>query len=143
LLVTETSRREGAVSYLLEVQTAAEIDVIDLTLQVNEAIAGTGEGLCVVFTQHTTAALTLAALEDGAAQDLRTVLPMLVPQIDWQHLPPENSTAHSISAIVGVSVTVPIHDGRLAVSSFQKLVLIEMQGPQTRQVEVHVIPIAP
>ena len=127
-------------SYLLEVPTAGEIDVIDLTPRVNEAIAGTSEGLCVVFTKHTTAALTLASLEEGAAQDLRTVLPMLVPQIDWQHLPPENSTAHVISAIIGASVTVPIHEGRLGVSSFQKLVLIEMQGPQTRTVEVNVVP---
>lgn len=127
-------------SYLLEVPTAGEIDVIDLTPRINEAIAGTGDGLCVVFVKHTTAALTLAALEDGAGQDLRTALPMLAPQIDWQHLPPENSTAHLISAIVGTSVTVPIHEGRLGVSSFQKLVLIEMQGPQPRTVEVKVVP---
>lgn len=126
--------------YLLEVATSGEIDVIDLTPRVNEAIANAGDGLCVVFTKHTTAALTLTALEDGVSQDLRKVLPLLAPQIDWQHLPPENSTAHLISAIVGASVTVPIHDGRLGVSEFQKLVLIEMQGPQTRTVEVHVLP---
>ena len=127
-------------SYLLEVQTAGESDIVDLTPQVNEAISGTSDGLCVVFTRHTTAALTHTALEDGVAQDLRTVLPLLLPQIDWQHMPPENGTAHLISAIVGASVTVPIHEGQLGVSAFQKLVLMEMQGPQTRSVEVHVVP---
>jgi secondary thiamine-phosphate synthase enzyme len=137
------------VPYFLEVQTSGEIDVIDLTPRVNEAIAGRGDGLCVVFMKHTTAALTLASLEEGAAQDLRTVLPLLVPQIDWQHLPPEHNTAHLVSVLLGASVTVPIRNGRLDVGTFQKLVLIDfgpnpqystdLQGPTTRIVELHVV----
>jgi secondary thiamine-phosphate synthase enzyme len=131
------------VSYLLEVATAGEIDVIDLTPRVNEAIASAGDGLCVVFTKHTAAALTLAALEDGVAHDLKAALPMLAPPIDWQHLPPENSAAHIVSAIVGTSVTVPIRDGKLSLATYQKLVLIEMQGPSIRSVELHVVPVSP
>jgi thiamine phosphate synthase YjbQ (UPF0047 family) len=69
------------VSFVLEVATSGEVDIVDLTPRVNEAIANIASGLCVVFTKHTTAALTLAALEDGAARDLAIVLPMLVPQI--------------------------------------------------------------
>jgi secondary thiamine-phosphate synthase enzyme len=127
------------VSFVLEVATSGEVDVVDLTPRVNAAIANIASGLCVVFMKHTTAALTLASLEDGAAQDLASVLPMLVPQIDWQHLPPEHNTAHVISTLVGASVTVPIRDGKLAVGTFQKLVLIELQGPQTRTVELHFV----
>ena len=126
-------------SYVLEVATSGEVDVVDLTPRVNEAVANISEGLCVVFMKHTTAALTLASLEEGAAQDLQAVLPMLVPQIDWQHLPPEHNTAHVISTLIGASVTVPIRDGKLGVGAFQKLVLIELQGPQTRTVELHFI----
>ena len=138
-------------SYLLSVQTAGGIDVIDLTPRVNEAIAGNSDGLCVVFMKHTTAALTLASLEEGAPQDLRTVLPMLVPQIDWQHLPPEHNTGHLISALIGASVTVPVREGRLDLGTFQKLVLIDfgpnsqygdLQSPTRRTVEVHFLPFA-
>ena len=89
--------------------------------------------------KHPTAALKLAALDDDAAQDLATILPMLVPQIAWQHLPPENMTAHVISTLIGANVTVPVRDGKLGVSTFQKLLLIELQGPQRRTVELHVI----
>ena len=126
-------------SYQLEVATSGEVDIVDLTPRVNQAVANIAGGLCVVFMKHTTAALTLASLEEGAAGDLQTVLSLLVPQIDWQHLPPEHNTAHVISTLIGASVTIPIHDGKLGVGAFQRLVLIEMQGPQTRSVELHVI----
>ena len=126
-------------SYVLEVATSGEVDVVDLTPRVNEAVASIADGLCVIFMKHTTSALTLASLEEGSAQDLATVLPMLVPQIDWQHLPPEHNTAHVVSTLIGASVTVPIRDGKLGVGTFQKLVLIELQGPQTRTVELYIV----
>lgn len=124
---------------LLEIASAAEVDIIDITSRVNEAIAGSGDGVCVAFMKHTTAALTLASLEENAARDLARVLPMLVPQIDWQHLPPEHNTAHLISAILGANVSMPVKDGKLDLGTYQKLVLIEMHGPGTRTVELHFV----
>jgi thiamine phosphate synthase YjbQ (UPF0047 family) len=37
------------------------------------------------------------------------------------------------------ALSVPVRDGKLGVSTFQKLVLIELQGPQTRTVELHFV----
>jgi secondary thiamine-phosphate synthase enzyme len=86
--------------------------------------------------RHTTAALTLAAVPDGAADDLLGVLPKLLPAFDFQHAPPEHVPAHVLSAIIGASLTVPVQAGRLSLGQFQSVVLLEFQGPADRQAEV-------
>jgi thiamine phosphate synthase YjbQ (UPF0047 family) len=81
----------------------------------------------------------LAALPDKAGQDLIGVLPKLIPSVDFEHAPPEHVPAHILSAIIGASLTVPIRDGLLSVGEFQSIVLLELQGPSQREVEVRFI----
>jgi len=44
--------------------------------------------------------------------------------------------AHALSALVGPSVTVPVRGGRLALGEFQRIVLLEFEGPRTRAIAV-------
>jgi secondary thiamine-phosphate synthase enzyme len=93
--------------------------------------------------KHTTAALTLAALPDSAGDDLLGVLPEIVPAFDFRHAPAEHVPAHVLSALLGVSLTIPVQDGKLALGRFQSVVLLEFEGPNQRQVEVRFLAAEP
>lgn len=121
---------------VLRVSTTQAHQLVDLTSRLNELAASHADGLCHVFMRHTTAALTLASVPDGAGNDLLGVLPNLVPGFDFQHAPAEHVPAHVLSAIIGASLTIPLQNGRLSLGEFQSVVLLEFQGPAERQIEV-------
>ena len=95
------------------------------------------DGVCHLFTQHTTCALTILTNEAGIAEDLVTVLHDLVPQVDtYVHDRADHVRAHVLSALVGPSVSVPVRGGRLGLGEFQRIVLLEFEGPRTRTIAV-------
>jgi secondary thiamine-phosphate synthase enzyme len=111
--------------------------VIDITDQVAAVAGAVGGGVCTVFTQHTTCALTILTNETGIADDLLTVLRGLVPHTtSYVHDSADHVRAHVLSALVGPSVSVPVRNGRLALGQFQRLVLLEFEGPRERTVSV-------
>ena len=121
--------------HVITVDTTENYEIVDLT----ERVAGlvtSGDGVCFLFLPHTTAALTLASLEDEAPGDLKAAPQQIVPRIDWRHLPAEHTPGHVLSAIIGATLTIPVQDGRLALGEFQRLVLLEFQGPATRQINI-------
>jgi len=111
--------------------------VIEITDQVAAIAASIGDGVCTVFTQHTTCALTILTNENGIADDLITVLHGLVPQTTaYVHDSADHVRAHVLSALVGPSVTVPVRNRRLGLGRFQRIVLIEFEGPRERTASV-------
>jgi secondary thiamine-phosphate synthase enzyme len=111
--------------------------VIDITEEVSAVAASMGDGTCNLFTQHTTCALTILTNEEGIAEDLLTVLHGLVPQaVTYIHDSADHVRAHVLSALVGPSVSVPVRDGQLALGPFQRIVLLEFEGPRERTIEL-------
>jgi len=93
--------------------------------------------VCTLFTQHTTCALTILTNEAGIAEDLLTVLHGVVPQTGaYVHDVADHVRAHVLSALVGPSVSVPVRDGALRLGKFQRIVLVEFEGPRERSIEV-------
>jgi secondary thiamine-phosphate synthase enzyme len=122
---------------LITVRTEARQQVIDLTKDVAALATSMSDGTCHLFTQHTTCALTVLTNEDGIAEDLLTVLHGLVPQTTaYVHDSPDHVRAHVLSALVGPSVSVPVRDGRLGLGQFQRIVLVEFEGPRQRTIKV-------
>ena len=112
-------------------------EVIDITAEV--APVALRDGVCHLFTRHTTCALTILTNEDGIAEDFLTVLHGLVPQADtYVHDRADHVRAHVLSALVGPSISVPVRGGRLALGEFQRIVLMEFEGPRTRTIELDV-----
>jgi len=123
----------------LGVQSHAHEEVIDLTKDVAALAAAVGHGVCRLFVQHTTCALTILTNEDGIAEDLLTVLHGLVPQAaTYAHDSADHVRAHVLAALVGPSVSVPVRNGRLALGEFQRIVLLEFEGPRARTIDVDV-----
>ena len=123
------------------IQSKAHEQVIDITDDVAALVASMGTGVCNLFTKHTTCALTILTNEAGIADDLLAVLHGLVPQTTtYAHDSADHVRAHVLSALVGPSLSVPLRDGRLGLGQFQRIVLVEFEGPRERLVEIDLFP---
>jgi len=130
----------------LRFSTDGDGDVIDLTEGVESVLESSGveNGIVSVFVPGSTAAVTAMEHEPGGVRDLREALERLIPaQGDYEHNRlnhDTNSHAHIRAAIVGPSETVPVHDGGLALGTWQQLVLVDFDDrPRERTVVVQVI----
>jgi secondary thiamine-phosphate synthase enzyme len=123
---------------VIAVDSKAREQVIDVTGDVAALAASMSDGVCTLFVQHTTCALTVLTNEEGIAEDLLGVLHGLVPQTTaYVHDSADHVRAHVLSALVGPSVSVPVRDGRLGLGRFQRIVLVEFEGPRQRIIEIH------
>ena len=127
----------------LSFSTRGDSDVIDITAEVQRIVGESGatDALAVAFVRGSTAALTTMEFEPGGVADLRALLDRLVPvQGDYQHNRlnhDTNSHAHQRASLIGAAEQVPVRDGRLALGTWQQLVLIDFDN-RPRQREVHV-----
>jgi secondary thiamine-phosphate synthase enzyme len=129
----------------LRFSTEGDGDVVDLTEGVQSVVsqAGVETGVVSLFVPGSTAAVTAMEYESGGIHDLRATLDRLVPREgDYEHNrlnADTNSHAHIRAAIVGPSETVPVREGRLAMGTWQQLVLVDFDDrPRQRTVVVQV-----
>jgi len=126
--------------------TRGDADICDLTgaLAVAVAESGVSEGQASAFVRGSTAAITTMELEPGGVADLQALLARLVPtRGDYEHNRlnhDSNSHAHQRASIVGASEVVPVVGGRLALGTWQQLVLIDFDDrPRERTVILQVV----
>ena len=92
------------------------------------------DGLLHVHSPHTTAGVTVNEQADpDVAADMEQALAKLVPWSAGYAHAEGNSAAHIQTALVGVSATVPVRRGRLALGTWQGIFLCEFDGPRTRE----------
>ncbi|HHY95071.1 MAG TPA: YjbQ family protein [Firmicutes bacterium] len=130
----------------LQVQTHNRAELVDITAQVEEVVrAGrVTEGVCLVFSPHTTAGILLTENTDPAVlADILAQLDRLVPGAGpYQHRE-GNAPAHIKAALVGASQMLPVVGGRLALGTWQGVFLAEFDGPRRRRLWVQILPAAP
>lgn len=120
----------------LNVSTTKKRQVIDITDLLTENLSK-GSGLVNIFIKHTTAAITAADLDPGTDEDLLDGLGGILPEVDWRHPHnPKHAPDHLLSSIVGPEVTVPVKDGQLQLGTWQRIILIEFDGPRERKIEI-------
>ena len=124
----------------LELSTRGHGHTLDLTREVGRVVTETGlrEGTVTVFARGSTAAVTTIEFEPGAVEDLRAALERLLPSDgDYEHNRrnrDSNAHAHLRAALVGPSVCVPVVDGRLALGTWQQIVLLDFDDRARRRV---------
>src|SRR5438093_12478431 len=107
----------------LTVRSKAREQVIDITEDVAALAASMSYGVCSLFIQHTTCALTVLTNEEGIAEDLLSVLHGLVPQTTaYVNDSADHVRAHVLSALLGPSVSVPVHNGGRSRGHFHRVV---------------------
>ena len=130
----------------LRLSTRGDADVIDITAEVARIVAdgGIDDGLVTAFVRGSTAAITTMEFEPGGVADLRALLDRLIPaEGDYEHNRlnhDTNSHAHQRASVIGASEQVPVVGGRLALGTWQQLVLIDFDDrPRERTVIVQLV----
>ncbi len=127
----------------LKISTERHTQLLDITPQVREAVDGAEGSAVLVYVPHTTAGVTINEHADPlVARDFEAALQRIVPEDwDWQHIEEgeENAPSHPRASLMGPQVLVPIHEGRLALGTWQGIFLCEFDGPRTRSVYVSVL----
>ncbi len=128
----------------LTVTTERRSQLLDITAQVREAVAGVQGSAVLVYVPHTTAGVTINEHADPAvARDFEMALDQIAPKNwDWQHFEEgeDNAPSHIRASLMGPQVLVPIRDdGSLALGTWQGIFFCELDGPRTRSVLVTVL----
>src|ERR1700733_8035517 len=126
---------------ILRMDTPGNGHIVDLTAGVESVVATTGaeRGLVTVFAVGSTVAVTTMKYEPGGVGDLQKLLDRLVPATDeYDHNRLNHDTnahAHLRAAVIGPSESIPLVDGRLALGTWQQVVLIDFDDrPRQRTV---------
>ncbi len=129
----------------LRFSTRGDSDVLDITAELQQAVkeAGVREGQALAFVRGSTAAIAAMEFEPGGVRDLQEMLERLIPtQGDYEHNRlnhDTNSHAHQRATLLGPSEAVPVIDGRLALGTWQQVVLIDFDDQSRERTVVVVI----
>jgi secondary thiamine-phosphate synthase enzyme len=115
----------------ISIKTKGEVDIIDLTDKVEEAIENSGlkKGIVTIFMPGSTGALTTIEYEPGLLEDLPAAFERLAPRnISYEHEKrwhDGNGHSHVRASLLGPSLTVPFNDAKLILGTWQQIVFIE------------------
>lgn len=125
----------------MEFETKGEFDIVDLTSRVQEAVRGSRirEGIALIYAGHATGVIMLNEYDRALHEDLKKFMETMARESgDYHH--PVNAASHLRSMLFTPSRVVPVHDGRLALGTWQSLYWVEAERrPRQRRVEVVVI----
>jgi len=124
------------------VKTDKRTQLVDVTKQIQKAVASSGmaNGICYLYVPHTTAAIAINECADPhVARDIEATLDRLVPATGPYRHVEGNSDSHVKSALVGVSQSVLVEGGKLALGRWQGVFFCEFDGPRERCLHVQVL----
>ena len=124
------------------VKSRTRTELIDITSKIQDMIisADIGQGLCMLYVPHTTAAITINESADPSVKDdILMIINQIIPwEAGYRHRE-GNSPAHIKSTIVGPSELIAIENNRLVLGTWQGIFFCEFDGPRTRKVQVRMI----
>ena len=128
----------------LVVETGDRPAAVDISAELARFASGHGDGLLSVFVPHATAGLAIIETGAGSDQDLLTAIDQLLPaeRGRWhhEHGSPGHGRDHVLPAFVAPSVTIPVVAGRMALGTWQSVVLVDPNvDNQTRKVRLSFI----
>jgi len=129
-----------------ELRTKGENDIIDITDIVKRIVdrSGIRNGLVNVFVPGSTGAITTMEYEPGLKKDLAKALERIAPSdiyyFHHERWGDDNGRSHVKASIVGPSITIPLHNGRLILGTWQQVVFLELDTrPRTRRIIVTIL----
>jgi secondary thiamine-phosphate synthase enzyme len=136
---------------LFNIDTIEPIEFVDLTDRINQHLRREGirDGAVTVFSRHTTAAIKINEAEELLLEDFKLFLRRMCPvERGYNHndmsrrKPPiamderPNAHSHLMHLLLSTSETIPVVDSRLALGTWQRVFMIELDGPRAREVLV-------
>ncbi len=125
----------------LTIATSRRTEIVPIGRAIDEALPrlAIDAGTVLVTVGHTTCALTLNESEPGLLEDLETALERIVPWgAGYRHDrgAESNAAAHIRAALLGHQLVLQVRGGRLALGAWQDVLLVELDGPRSRKVEI-------
>ena len=124
-------------THLITLDTGRQRGTFDLTSEIGSFVAGKGDGLVSVFAPHATAGI--AVIETGAGSDadlmdiIDDVFPRRTDRYRHQHGSEGHGADHVIPGFISPSVTLPVDDGRLALGTWQSVILVDPNADNPRR----------
>jgi secondary thiamine-phosphate synthase enzyme len=109
--------------------TGSDDTVLDITRDCAAFAHTERDGLLHVFVPHATAGLAIMETGAGSDDDLLGLLKELLPADDrWRHRhgTPGHGRSHVMPALVPPYATVPVVAGRLALGTWQRICLVDL-----------------
>jgi thiamine phosphate synthase YjbQ (UPF0047 family) len=110
----------------LTVKTRRKREILDITNRVQAWLSnqyGAQSGACQLVVLHTTAALTTADLDPGTDEDMLDAFERII-----------------LSALIGATVGILVENGSLVLGTWQRVILVELDGPRNREIAVAFLP---
>ena len=121
----------------LAIKTGKKREVRDITDEIESQLSGSG--LCHLLVLHTTAALTTADLDPGTDLDMLDAFEAMIPKLRYRHPHnPAHVPDHILSAVIGTSLSLPFERGKLVLGTWQRVVLVELDGPRQRELALSI-----
>lgn len=121
----------------LTIKTHKKREIVDITEQLESFLwkqYGDKTGLCQLSVLHTTAALTTADLDPGTDLDMLDAFEHLIPKLQYRHPHnPAHTPDHILSTLIGTSLALMLDRGLLLLGTWQRVVLVELDGPRERE----------
>jgi len=134
---------------VLDYTTRKRIEFVNLTECLEQLVAESGirDGIAVVQSLHSTAAVFVNEWQNALLDDFRTLLEQAVPaNVEWRHNDPRysdcdrgNAASHLRALLLGAGAVLAVRDGRVVRGTWQSIILAELDGPRTRSVSVQVV----
>ena len=127
---------------IIGIETKKKKSIVDITDNINEFLSKKSkkDGLCCVFIKHTTAAITSADLDPGTDLDMLDAFDQIIPKLDYRHPhDPDHVGDHIMSSIIGSSIVLPFESKKLILGTWQRVVLVEFNGPKNREVLIKIL----
>lgn len=133
----------------IHIKSRERMQIIDVTGNVSGVIerSGVRNGVVNLWVPHTTATIIVNEHDQDLWVDILTVMEKIAPiKGDYRHnakyrwAPGEqNAHAHILNSLMKPSIAIPIVDGGMLLGTWQSILFVEMDGPQTRTIYVQVI----
>ena len=128
----------------LRFSTRGEIDLVDITHEVEKAVeeSGVKNGQVVVFVPGATGAVVTIEHESSLLEDFKSALKELIPKgkgylhdrID------DNAHSHLRASLLGASMVLPVVEGRLVRGVWQQIFFVELDvRPRRRRLILQVM----
>ena len=158
-VLVPTDGQAGTLTYHREVslRTAGGLTVTDITDDVQDAVAASGvvNGICCVYSPHTTCSVRVNEWERGFLEDFAVMLRRLVPtehyyaHDDWDRRTENvgeedsdigNGHSHCMSMLLGTAgESIPVRDGELCLGRWQRVLFLELDRERDRRWLVQVV----
>ena len=121
----------------ITIQTKKRKEIVDITDEISQIIQKNKikDGVLHLFLTHTTAALTMADLDPGTDLDMLDAFEGIIPKLRYRHPHnPSHVPSHILSSLIGTSLTLLVENGELVLGTWQRIVLVELDGPKERNI---------